>query len=83
MKRLTATTLFCLLFFSAFVAGKGPAETPGYPDSLRSVWLYTEGIKQNIIAGDTARARELFLEAVRNDSTPRRCPNGAGPNCPI
>ena len=46
MKRLTATTLFCLLFFSAFVAGKGPAETPGYPDSLRSVWLYTEGIKQ-------------------------------------
>lgn len=69
MKRLTATTLFCLLFFSAFVAGKGPAETPGYPDSLRSVWLYTEGIKQNIIAGDTARARELFLEAVRNDST--------------
>lgn len=69
MKRLTAITLFCLLFSSAFVAGKGAAEAPGYPDSLRSVWLYTEGIKQSAIAGDTARARELFLEAIRNDST--------------
>ena len=69
MKRLTAITLFCLLFSSAFVAGKGSPETPGYPDSLRSVWLYTEGVKQYSIFGDTARARELFLEAVRNDST--------------
>ena len=42
---------------------------PGYPDSLRSVWLYTEGVKQNAIAGDSVRARELFLEAIRNDST--------------
>ncbi|WP_290540253.1 tetratricopeptide repeat protein [Alistipes sp.] len=70
MKRLTATTVLCLLlFFAAFVSGKGTPAVPEYPDSLRSVWLYTEGIKQNIIAGDTARARELFLEAVRNDST--------------
>ena len=69
MKRLTAITLFCLLFFSAFVAGKGSPEAPGYPDSLRSVWLYTEGIKQNVISGDTARARELFREAILNDST--------------
>ena len=70
MKRLTATTVLCLLLFSAaFVAGKGPSAVPEYPDSLRSVWLYTEGIKQNTIAGDSVRARELFLEAIRSDST--------------
>ena len=71
MKRLTATTALCVLFCTAFAAGKGPAATvPGsYPDSLRSVWLYTEGVKQNAIAGDSVRARELFLEAIRNDST--------------
>ncbi len=69
MKRLTATTALCALFFTAFAAGRGPAGVPEYPDSLRSVWLYTEGIKQNTIAGDTARAREFFTEAIRNDST--------------
>ena len=58
-----------MLFLSAFAAGKGPAGVPGYPDSLRSVWLYTEGIKQNAIARDTVRAREFFVEAIRNDST--------------
>ena len=77
MKRLTATTLFCLLFFSAFVAGKGPAETPGYPDSLRSVWLYTEGIKQNIIAGDTARAR-FSKRSATTRPMPRRGTNWPG-----
>lgn len=72
MKRLTATTVLCLLLFSAaFVTGKGPSAAPEYPDSLRSVWLYTEGVKQNAIAGDSVRARELFLEAIRNDSTLR------------
>lgn len=70
MKRLTATTVFCLLLFStAFVTGKGPSAVPEYPDSLRSVWLYTEGIKQNTIARDSVRARELFHEAIRSDST--------------
>ena len=70
MKRLTATTVLCLLLFSAaFVTGKGPSAAPEYPDSLRSVWLYTEGVKQNAIAGDSVRARELFLEAIRHDST--------------
>ena len=39
MKRLTAITVLCVLFLSAFAAGKGPAGVPGYPDSLRSVWL--------------------------------------------
>ena len=69
MKRLTAITVLCVLFLSAFAAGKDPAGVPGYPDSLRSVWLYTEGIKQNAIARDTVRAREFFAEAIRNDST--------------
>ena len=69
MKRLTAITVLCVLFLSAFAAGKSPAGVPGCPDSLRSVWLYTEGIKQNAIARDTVRAREFFVEAIRNDST--------------
>ena len=69
MKRLTAITVFCLLFTTAFVAGKSTSATPEYPDSLRSVWLYTEGIKQYTIARDSIRARELFHEAIRNDST--------------
>ena len=69
MKRLTATTVLCLLLFSAaFVTGKGPSAAPEYPDSLRSVWLYTEGIKQQTITGDTLRARKLFAEAIRRDS---------------
>ena len=33
------------------------------------MWLYTEGIKQNAILRDTARARELFAEAIRSDSS--------------
>ena len=70
MKRLTATTVLCLLLFSAaFVTGKGPSAAPEYPDSLRSVWLYTEGIKQNTIFHDTVRAREYLTEAIRADST--------------
>lgn len=71
MKRLTATTALCVLFCTAFAAGKGPAATVpgGYPDSLRSVWLYTEGIKQNTIFHDTVRAREYLTEAIRADST--------------
>ena len=83
MKRLTAITVLCVLFLSAFAAGKGPAGVPGYPDSLRSVWLYTEGIKQNAIARDTVRAREFFAEAIRNDSTfaPRSEERRVGKEC--
>lgn len=70
MKRLTATTIFFLAFFSAaFVCGKSRQTTvPEYPDSLPSVWFYTEGIKQNTIQEDTTQARKLFEEAVRRDS---------------
>lgn len=69
MKRLTATTLLCLILFSAaFVTGKGLPTAPEVPDSLQSVWLYTEGVKERTIAGDTARARQLLREAIRRDS---------------
>ena len=70
MKRLTAISICSLVLFSeAFVSGKG-VRTAGavYPDSLSSVWLYTEGVKQNTIFEDTTRANGLFREAIRRDS---------------
>ena len=71
MKRLPVITICCVAFFSAaFVSGKSlRTTTPGYSDTLPSVWFYTEGIKQNTIFGDTTRARELFGEAIRRDSS--------------
>ncbi len=65
--------IVCMLFSSAFVAGKGPqaplpAPSADWPDSLHSVWFYTEGIKSNTISGDTARARQFLHEAIRLDS---------------
>lgn len=69
MKRIFAIACTCALFSAAFVAGKGGADAPAWPDSLRSAYLYTEGIKQTLIADDSLRARELFREAIRNDST--------------
>lgn len=68
MKRLPVLTLLCLLFGTAFVTGRGTLPVPERSDTLRSVYLYTEGIKQSAIARDTARARELLLEAIRRDS---------------
>lgn len=63
--------MVCLLFSTALVVGKGrvTAPVPEWPDSLPSVWFYTEGIKQNTIHRDTARARALLQEAIRRDST--------------
>lgn len=76
MRRLFAIAIPLLIFCATFVAGQGPVVEPVgseserlYPDSLRSVWLYTEGIKQQAISGDATRARELFGEAIRSDST--------------
>lgn len=42
---------------------------PEWADSLRSLYLYTEGIKRYAIAGDSARARASFRGAIREDST--------------
>lgn len=69
MKRFLAIACMCALFPAAFVVGRGGADVPARPDSLRSAYLYTEGIKQTLIAGDTLRAREFFLDAIRYDST--------------
>ncbi|MEG2060511.1 MAG: tetratricopeptide repeat protein [Alistipes sp.] len=69
MRRLTAITALCFLFCSAFVTGKGQVVVPEHPDSLRSVYHYTEGIKACTIWGDSLRAKELFEQAIRNDST--------------
>lgn len=69
MKKLTAITASCMFFFSAFVAGKGPADVPEWADSLRSVYLYTEAVKRTAIEGDSAGARRLFNEALQADST--------------
>ncbi len=74
MKRYSALLVLSALFSSAFVAGKGPQEplpTPSaeWPDSLHNVWYYTEGLKRNVISGDTAQARRLLREAIRIDST--------------
>lgn len=70
MKHPAVLSLLCATLFStALVAGKGPAAAPAYPDSLRSVYLYTDGIKQLIIHSDSAQAREFFTRAVGLDST--------------
>lgn len=71
MKRISAIILTVMLFLSAFVSGKGPEKTeqPLYPDSLRTVWLYTEGIKRNTIFQDSVRAEQMFREAISLDST--------------
>lgn len=73
MKRPAAILLSCLLFCSVFAGGKGggtlrPAPADSLPDSLRSFYLYTEGIKQQMIHGDTMQARKSFTEAIRLDS---------------
>ncbi len=73
MKRPAAILLPLLFFCTAFAAGKGngaarPELPDSVPDSLRSVYLYTEGIKRQMIRRDTAEARALFTEAIRRDS---------------
>ncbi len=68
MKRFPAILLCCLLFSTAFAVGGGDDRPPRWADSLRSVYLYTEGLKARTIHQDTARARTLFREALAADS---------------
>ncbi len=69
MRRLFGQTiLVCLLFSTLFVAGKGNNITSEYHDSLRSVYLYTEGLKQIKINGDSIKGDSCFTAAIRLDS---------------
>lgn len=69
MKHFAAIALLGILFSTAFVTGQGRPDTPPYGDTLQGFYLYTEGIKQQVIERDTARARELFTQAIAADST--------------
>lgn len=71
MRRSIALLLTCLLFSTGFTArrndGGGTPSITDFPDSLRSVYLYTEGIKRATIGGDTTGAKRLFREAIAAD----------------
>lgn len=69
MKRFVTIPVLCLLFCTAFVTGRGQQTTSVFADSLRGIYLYTEGIKQSLIIGDTLHATQLFTEAIAADST--------------
>lgn len=76
MKRPFAILLLCLLFSTGFTLRKAPgggvSAADSIPDSLRSVYLYTEGIKRSLIDGDTTEAKRLYRKAVALD--PRFAP---------
>ncbi len=70
MKRSIALLLTCLLFSTGFTRrneGGGTPSITDFPNSLRSVYLYTEGIKRATIEGDTTGAKRLFREAIAAD----------------
>lgn len=70
MRRGVTILLLCLFFSCGFV--KAPQQmvtTIEQPDSSRCLFLYTEGIKRNMIYGDTLQARQLFIKAIEQDST--------------
>lgn len=75
MRRPAALLMLSLLFCTAFAGGRRgelplcPPAADTVPDSLRSLYHYTEGLKQREILGDTARAAASFEAAIRHDST--------------
>ena len=73
MRQRAATLLLCMLlcmFPGAFTAhGEQPRGTTPPPDSLRSLYLYTDALKRLLIERDSTRARELCREALKSDST--------------
>lgn len=69
MKRIAAISALCaLLFATAFAGGGASRLAPAADDSLSSLRLYTEAVKQRTIRGDSAHARELLEAAVARDS---------------
>lgn len=70
MKRFAAILCAVLLLTTAFARGGAPEEErPQWADSLRSVYLYTEAIKQSGIYDNKERARELLYESIAADSS--------------
>ncbi len=72
MRRVVAILLLCLFFSCGFIKAPQRLVTTcsiEYPDSSRSLFLYTEGIKRNMIYGDSMQARQLFEKAIELDST--------------
>lgn len=70
MRRVAAILLLSLFFLCGFVKAPQQAVTVvESPDSSRCLYLYTEGIKRNLIYGDTLQARQLFTKALEQDST--------------
>lgn len=68
MRRFAAILLALILFSTAFAVGGGEGVKPQWADSLRSLYLYTEGIKERIIKGDSLQAEQRFREAIAVDS---------------
>ena len=69
MRRVAAILLLSLFFLCGFVKAPQQAVTVvESPDSSRCLYLYTEGIKRNLIYGDTLQARQLFTKALEQHS---------------
>lgn len=69
MQRVVTILLLCLFFSCGFVkAPQQSVTTIEAPDSTSALFLYTEGIKRNVIDRDTVQARALFLRAIERDS---------------
>lgn len=69
MQKVVAILLLCLFFSCGFVkAPQQSATTIDTQELSHPLFLYTEGIKRNIIDHDTLQARRLFLRALESDS---------------
>ncbi|MBO5875428.1 MAG: tetratricopeptide repeat protein [Alistipes sp.] len=70
MRKVVTLLLLSLFFLCGFVkAPQQSVTTIESPDSSRCLFLYTEGIKRNLIYGDTVQAQQLFAKALEQDST--------------
>ena len=72
MRRTAAILMLGLFFSCGFIKAPQRADVHTEPlpaDSLRSLYLYTDGVKRNCIDNDTLGARRLFMAAIANDST--------------
>lgn len=68
MKRFVAIVALLGFFLTTFAVGGVGAQRPVEGDSLRSVFLYTEGLKALRIHQDTTRGRALLEQALAQDS---------------